>query len=54
MSQTQETPGEVVKVEVNQQQEVALHALLEEGTFGSTEVEVLQNVFRQFLRQTRF
>jgi len=44
----------VVEVRVNQQQEVALERLREEGTFGSTEAEILRNVFREFLRQTRF
>ena len=55
MSKRQDSSTDVVvEVRVNQQQEVALERLREEGTFGSTEAEILRNVFRQFLRQTQF
>lgn len=55
MSKRQDSSTDVVvEVRVNQQQEVALQRLREEGNFGSTEAEILRNVFREFLRQTRF
>lgn len=55
MSKRQDSSTDVVvEVRVNQQQEVALQRLREEGIFGSTEAEILRNVFREFLRQTRF
>jgi hypothetical protein len=44
----------VVEVRINQQQEVALQRLREDGKYGSTDAEILRNVFREFLRQTRF
>jgi hypothetical protein len=47
-------PEVVVEVRINQQQEVALERLREDGKFGSTDAEILRNVFREFLRQTRF
>jgi len=43
----------VVEVEFNQQQDVILKRLRESGRFGTDDAEIIRNVFREFLRQTR-
>lgn len=43
----------VVEVEFNQQQDIMLKRLKEEG-FGTTDAEIIRNAFMDFLRQTRF
>jgi len=43
----------VVEVEFNQQQDVILERLRESGQFGTDDAEIIRNVFREFLRQTR-
>jgi hypothetical protein len=43
----------VVEVEFNQQQDVILKRLRESGEFGTEDGEIIRNVFREFLRQTR-
>jgi hypothetical protein len=43
----------VVEVEFNQQQDVILKRLRESGQFGTDDAEIIRNVFREFLRQTR-
>ncbi|MBI3001696.1 MAG: hypothetical protein HYY46_25055 [Deltaproteobacteria bacterium] len=42
-----------VEVEFNQQQEVILKRLQEDGRYGKTAAEIIRNAFREFLRQTR-
>lgn len=42
-----------VEVEFNQQQEVILKRLVEEGRYGKDYAEVIRNAFQEFLRQTR-
>jgi len=43
----------VIELEFNQQQDVMLKRLKEEG-FGTTDLEIIRNAFMDFLRQTRF
>lgn len=43
----------VVEVEFNQQQDVLLKRLREDGRYGATDGEIIRNVFQEFLRQTR-
>ncbi len=43
----------IVEVEFNQQQDVILERLRESGEFGTDDAEIIRNVFREFLRQTR-
>ena len=43
----------VVEVEFNQQQDVILKRLRESGEYGTDDAEIIRNVFREFLRQTR-
>lgn len=43
----------VVEVEFNQQQDVILRRLREDGKYGKTDGEIIANAFREFLRQTR-
>jgi hypothetical protein len=55
MDERRESQDEVVvTVALNQQQEVGLQRLREEGSFGDSDPEILRNVFRDFLRQMRF
>lgn len=42
-----------VEVEFNQQQEVILKRLVDEGRYGKDYAEVISNAFQEFLRQTR-
>jgi HKD family nuclease len=42
-----------VEVEFNQQQEVILKRLVDEGRYGKDYAEVIRNAFQEFLRQTR-
>jgi HKD family nuclease len=42
-----------VEVEFNQQQEVILKRLVDEGRHGKDYAEVIRNAFQEFLRQTR-
>jgi hypothetical protein len=44
----------IVEVEFNQQQEIVLKQLAADGKYGKDYSEILRNVFREFLRQTRF
>jgi hypothetical protein len=51
-----ETPGaqeHVVEVEFNQQQDVILERLRQDGRYGATDAEIIRNAFRDFLRQTQ-
>jgi hypothetical protein len=43
----------VVEVEFNQQQDVYLERLRKEGRYGSSDAEIIQNVFQEFLKQTQ-
>lgn len=43
----------IVEVEFNQQQDVILKRLREDGRYGKTDAEIIRNAFREFLRQTR-
>ncbi len=43
----------VVEVEFNQQQEVILRRLREDGKYGTSDSEIISNAFQEFLRQTR-
>ena len=43
----------VVEVEFNQQQDVILKRLQEDGRYGITDAEILRTAFQEFLRQTR-
>lgn len=43
----------VVEVEFNQQQDVILKRLQEDGRYGKTDAEILRTAFQEFLRQTR-
>jgi hypothetical protein len=43
----------VVEVEFNQQQDVILKKLKEDGRYGTTDEEIIRNAFDAFLRQTR-
>jgi hypothetical protein len=45
--------GHIVEVEFNQQQEVILKQLAIDGKYGKDYSEIIQNVFQEFLRQTR-
>jgi hypothetical protein len=45
--------GHIVEVEFNQQQEIILKQLAADGKYGKDYSEIIQNVFREFLRQTR-
>jgi hypothetical protein len=43
----------VVEVEFNQQQEVILKRLQEQGKYGTTDAEIIRNGFQEFLQRTR-
>jgi hypothetical protein len=43
----------VVEVEFNQQQDVVLRQLREEGRYGSTDAEIIRNFVHEFLRAAR-
>ena len=43
----------VIEVEFNQQQDVLLKRLKEDGRYGKTDAEIIRNAFQEFLRQTR-
>jgi hypothetical protein len=43
----------VVEIEFNQQQDVILERLRELGEYGTTDAEIVRNVFQEFLRHTR-
>jgi hypothetical protein len=45
--------SQTVVVEFNQQQEVILKKLAEDGKYGKEYPEIIRNVFQEFLRQTR-
>jgi Arc/MetJ-type ribon-helix-helix transcriptional regulator len=45
--------SQTVTVEFNQQQEVILKQLAEDGRYGNEYSEILQNVFQELIRQTR-
>lgn len=42
-----------VEIEFNQQQDVILRRLREEGRYGKTDGAIIRTAFREFLRQTR-
>jgi len=44
---------QTVLVEFNQQQEVILKQLAEDGRYGKEYSEIIKNVFKEFVRQTR-
>ncbi len=48
-----EEKGHVVEVEFNQQQDVYLKRLRKEGRYGSSDAEIIRNVFQEFLNQTQ-
>jgi hypothetical protein len=54
MEDTAKRKTRIVEVEFNQQQEVVLKQLALDGKYGKDYPEIIQNVFREFLRQTRF
>ena len=41
----------VVEVEFNQQHEVYLERLRKEGRYGTSDAEIIRNVFQEFLEQ---
>jgi hypothetical protein len=41
----------VVETTINQQQYVAIEQLRAEGTFGTTDGEIIRRVFQEFVRQ---
>ena len=41
----------VVEVEFNQQQDVYLERLRKEGRYGTSDAEIIRNVFQEFLEQ---
>lgn len=43
----------VVEVEFNQQQDAYLERLRKEGRYGSSDAEIIQNIFQEFLNQTQ-
>ena len=43
----------VVEVEFDQQQDVVLKRLQEDGRYGKTDAEIIRNAFQEFLRQNR-
>ena len=47
------TEARVVEVEFNQQQDVILERLRESGKYGTSDADIIRNVFREFLSQTR-
>jgi hypothetical protein len=48
-----ESQQHVVEVEFNQQQDVVLKRLQEQGKYGTTDAEIIRNGFEEFLRRTR-
>ena len=44
---------QTVEVEFDQQQDVILKRLREDGRYGTTDAEIIRNAFREFRRQTR-
>ena len=40
-----------VEVELNEQQEVILKRLKEDGRYGATDGEIIRNVYREFLKR---
>jgi Arc/MetJ-type ribon-helix-helix transcriptional regulator len=49
----QDKQSDVLEVEFNQQQEVILKQLVQDGKYGKDYSEVIRNVFQEFLNQTR-
>ena len=41
----------VVEVELNEQQEVILRRLKQDGRYGNTDSEIIRNVYREFLKR---
>ncbi len=41
----------IVEVEFNQQQDVYLERLRQEGKYGTSDAEIIRNVFQEFLEQ---
>jgi Arc/MetJ-type ribon-helix-helix transcriptional regulator len=50
---SKELQSHIVEVELNQQQEVILKQLAQDGKYGQDYSEIIRNVFQEFLRQTR-
>ena len=44
-------PIHIVEVEFNQQQDVYLQRLRDEGKHGTSDAEIIRNVFQEFLEQ---
>ena len=42
-----------VEVELNEQQEVILKRLKEDGRYGGTDGEIIRNVYREFLKRAQ-
>jgi hypothetical protein len=43
----------VIEVELNEQQEVILQRLKEDGRYGVTDGEIIRNVYREFLKRAQ-
>ena len=43
----------IVEVEFNEQQEVILQRLKEDGQYGATYSEIIRNVYREFLKRAQ-
>ena len=41
----------IVEVEFNEQQEIILKRLKEDGRYGATDGEIIRNVYREFLKR---
>lgn len=52
-SKNKSSQSYIVEVEFNQQQEVVLKQLVQDGKYGRDYSEIIHNVFQEFLRQTR-
>ena len=50
-------PGQVqkrvVEVEFNEQQDVILKRLKEDGRYGATDSEIIRNVYKEFLKRAK-
>jgi Arc/MetJ-type ribon-helix-helix transcriptional regulator len=51
--ETIKPPKRVVEVEFNEQQEVILKRLKEDGRYGATDSEIIRTVYREFLKRTK-
>jgi hypothetical protein len=46
-------PDKKVVVQLNEQQEVILKRLKEDGRYGATDGEIIRNVYREFLKRAQ-